>query len=130
MKHLLISIRFFILLLLCSCTTPPNNGLLDGQWQIMDITTNADGTVSHPKQHYYAFAQKLVSIRKVVSYHSETGNMRFTGDSIYLDMPYAKHDFVDRFGMDSTQTVFTVDELTNQTLRIHGKKYTLRCRRF
>ena len=119
----------FSLLSFISCTKPPGNGRLDGQWQVMDITNNVDGTLVKPKQMYYAFEQKLVNLRQV-GYYQHTGNMRYANDSIHINAPYIHATTANRFGMDSTSCVFRVDELTKETLRMHGKKYTLRCRRF
>ena len=115
--------------ILVACTTPPNNGKLDGQWQVMDITRISDGNVAKPKQMYYAFGQKITSLRQV-GHNSVIGNMHFVGDSIRIDLPYANAQTADRFGMDSVYTVFAVDDLTKEALVMHGKKYSLRCRKF
>ena len=119
----------FFFLILSACTTPPNNGDLDGQWQVMEIKTIKSGKITKPKKMYYAFGQTIMHLRQVGA-GTSTGNMHYYGDSIHIDLPFANAQTADRFGMDSVKTVFAVDVLTKETLCIHGKKYSLNCRKF
>ena len=116
-------------LALTLCTTPPNNGLLDGQWQITKIQDNATDSIRPKETLYYAFGQNIVNIRWT-NRHPEAGNLHYTADTIKIEMPTSSMKTIHQFGMDSTQTNFYVQQLDRKTLVMKGKKSTITCRRF
>ena len=80
--------RYIIVVLLTlivsACGKMPINGDLDGRWQIMKIAY-ASGEEEMPERAYYSVALHTINLMKV-DVTSQTGNMEYTGDSLFVVM--------------------------------------------
>ena len=99
-----------------ACGKMPINGDLDGRWQIMKIAY-ASGEEETPKRAYYSVALHTINLMKV-DVTSQTGNMEYTGDSLFVVMPVSKVEDLLPFGMNGTEQRFGVKELTSKYLSI------------
>lgn len=79
MKRYIITV--LLVLTASACGKRPINGDLDGRWQIMNIEyTSGDEEI--PERVYYNVALHTNNLMKVGS-TSQTGNMKYTGDSLF-----------------------------------------------
>ena len=100
-----------LLLMASACGKMPINGDLDGRWQIMKIEY-ASGEEEMPERAYYSVALHTINLMKV-DVTSQTGNMEYTGDSLFVVMPISKVEDLLPFGMNGTEQRFGVKELTS-----------------
>ena len=103
-----------LLLMASACGKMPINGDLDGRWQIMKIAY-ASGEEENPERAYYSVALHTINLMKV-DVTSQTGNMEYTGDSLFVVMPISKVEDLLPFGMNGTEQRFGVKELTSKHL--------------
>ena len=94
----------FIIILLAvlasACGKLPINGDLDGRWQIMKIEY-ASGEEDTPERAYYSIALHTINLMQVGG-GNQSGNMEYTGDSLFVTMPISTKEDLLPFGMDST----------------------------
>lgn len=117
-----------IALLVSGCGKLPINGHLDGQWQIMKIEY-ASGEVETPERAYYSVSLHTINLMKV-NVTSQTGNMEYTGDSLFVEMPISSVEDLRPFGMNSTEERFGVKELTKKHLVLQSDYARLEFRKF
>ena len=117
-----------LLLMAGACGKMPINGDLDGRWQIMKIEY-ASGEEEMPERAYYSVALHTINLMKV-DVTSQTGNMEYTGDSLFVVMPISKVEDLLPFGMNGTEQRFGVKELTSKYLVLQSDYVRLEFRKF
>ena len=117
-----------LVLIVSSCGKMPINGDLDGRWQIMKIAY-ASGEEENPERAYYSVALHTINLMKV-GVTSQTGNMEYTGDSLFVVMPISKVEDLLPFGMNGTEQRFGVKELTSKHLVLQSDYARLEFRKF
>ena len=117
-----------LLLMASACGKMPINGDLDGRWQIMKIEY-ASGEEEMPERAYYSVALHTINLMKV-DVTSQTGNMEYTGDSLFVVMPVSKVEDLLPFGMNGMEQRFGVKELTSKYLVLQSDYARLEFRKF
>ena len=117
-----------LLLMASACGKMPINGDLDGRWQIMKIEY-ASGEEEVPERAYYSVALHTINLMKV-GVSNQTGNMEYTGDSLFVVMPISKVEDLLPFGMNGTEQRFGVKELTSNHLVLQSDYARLAFRKF
>ncbi|MBC5642660.1 lipocalin-like domain-containing protein [Parabacteroides sp. BX2] len=117
-----------LLLMASACGKMPINGDLDGRWQIMKIEY-ASGEEEVPERAYYSVALHTINLMKV-GVSNQTGNMEYTGDSLFVVMPISKVEDLLPFGMNGTEQRFGVKELTSNHLVLQSDYARLEFRKF
>ena len=126
MKRYMIAI--LLMLIVGACGKMPINGDLDGRWQIMKIEY-ASGEEETPERAYYSVALHTINLMQV-GVTSQTGNMEYTGDSLFVEMPVSKIENLLPFGMNGTEQRFGVKELTSKQLVLQSDYARLEFRKF
>ena len=126
MKRYMIAI--LLMLIVGACGKMPINGDLDGRWQIMKIEY-ASGEEETPERAYYSVALHTINLMQV-GVTSQTGNMEYTGDSLFVEMPISKIENLLPFGMNGTEQRFGVKELTSKQLVLQSDYARLEFRKF
>ena len=116
------------MLMASACGKMPINGDLDGRWQIMKIAY-ASGEEEMPERAYYSVALHTINLMKV-DVTSQTGNMEYTGDSLFVVMSVSKVKDLLPFGMNGTEQRFGVKELTSKYLVLQSNYARLEFRKF
>lgn len=148
MKIRIYSILLFTLAMFTACDKLPENGDLDGMWQLMEISEG--GTVKNIKDSniYCSFQLKLFMLgskkdgsRAYFGYFEHKGNAirfyNFTFRSNYSEesnedklMTEKDIDVIRPWGFYSTDCTFEVKELTSSRLVITKDKTTITYRKF
>ena len=126
MKRYIIAV--LLILIVSACGKTPINGDLDGRWQIMKIEY-ASGEEETPERAYYSVALHTINLMQV-GVTSQTGNMEYTGDSLFVEMPISKIENLLPFGMNDTKQRFGVKELTSKHLVLQSDYARLEFRKF
>jgi len=126
MKRYMIAI--LLMLIVGACGKMPINGDLDGRWQIMKIEY-ASGEEETPERAYYSVSLHTINLMQV-GVTSQTGNMVYTGDSLFVEMPISKIENLLPFGMNGTEQRFGVKELTSKQLVLQSDYARLEFRKF
>mgnify|MGYP005979403449 FL=1 len=126
MKRYMIAI--LLMLIVGACGKMPINGDLDGRWQIMKIEY-ASGEEETPERAYYSVSLHTINLMQV-GVTSQTGNMEYTGDSLFVEMPISKIEDLLPFGMNGTEQRFGVKELTSKHLVLQSDYARLEFRKF
>ena len=121
-------IAVLLILIVSACGKTPINGDLDGRWQIMKIEY-ASGEEETPERAYYSVALHTINLMQV-GVTSQTGNMEYTGDSLFVEMPVSKIEDLLPFGMNDTEQRFGVKELTSKHLVLQSDYARLEFRKF
>ena len=121
-------IAVLLILIVSACGKTPINGDLDGRWQIMKIEY-ASGEEETPERAYYSVALHTINLMQV-GVTSQTGNMEYTGDSLFVEMPVSKIEDLLPFGMNDTKQRFGVKELTSKHLILQSDFARLEFRKF
>ena len=121
-------IAVLLILIVSACGKTPINGDLDGRWQIMKIEY-ASGEEETPERAYYSVALHTINLMQV-GVTSQTGNMEYTGDSLFVEMPGSKIEDLLPFGMNDTKQRFGVKELTSKHLVLQSDYARLEFRKF
>ena len=126
MKRYIIAV--LLILIVSACGKTPINGDLDGRWQIMKIEY-ASGEEETPERAYYSVALHTINLMQV-GVTSQTGNMEYTGDSLFVEMPVSKIEDLLPFGMNDTKQRFGIKELTSKHLVLQSDYARLEFRKF
>ena len=126
MKRYIIAV--LLILIVSACGKTPINGDLDGRWQIMKIEY-ASGEEETPERAYYSVALHTINLMQV-GVTSQTGNMEYTGDSLFVKMSVSKIEDLLPFGMNDTKQRFGVKELTSKHLVLQSDYARLEFRKF
>ena len=126
MKRYIIAV--LLILIVSACGKTPINGDLDGRWQIMKIEY-ASGEEETPERAYYSVALHTINLMQV-GVTSQTGNMEYTGDSLFVEMAVSKIEDLLPFGMNDTKQRFGVKELTSKHLVLQSDYARLEFRKF
>lgn len=121
-------IMVLLVLIASACGKMPINGDLDGRWQIMKIVY-ASGEEETPERAYYSVALHTINLMKV-GVSNQTGNMEYTGDSLFVVMPISTVEKLLPFGMNATEQRFGVKELTSNHLVLQSNYARLEFRKF
>ena len=121
-------IAVLLILIVSACGKTPINGDLDGRWQIMKIEY-ASGEEETPERAYYSVALHTINLMQV-GVTSQTGNMEYIGDSLFVEMPISKIEDLLPFGMNDTKQRFGVKELTSKHLVLQSDYARLEFRKF
>ena len=121
-------IAVLLILIVSACGKTPINGDLDGRWQIMRIEY-ASGEEETPERAYYSVALHTINLMQV-GVTSQTGNMEYIGDSLFVEMPISKIEDLLPFGMNGTEQRFGVKELTSKHLVLQSDYARLEFRKF
>ena len=121
-------VAVLLALIVSSCGKMPINRDLDGRWQIMKIAY-ASGEEENLERAYYSVALHTINLMKV-DVTSQTGNMEYTGDSLFVVMPVSKVEDLLPFGMNGTEQRFGVKELTSKYLVLQSDYARLEFRKF
>lgn len=114
--------------LVSACGKLPINGDLDGRWQIMKIEY-ASGEEDTPERAYYSIALHTINLMQVGG-GNQSGNMEYTGDSLFVTMPISTKEDLLPFGMNGTEQRFGVKELTSKQLVLQSDYARLEFRKF
>lgn len=117
-----------LILLISACGKMPINGDLDGRWQIMKIEY-ASGEEETPERAYYSVALHTINLMQV-GVTKQTGNMEYTGDSLFVSMPISTVEDLLPFGMNGTEQRFGVKELSSKHLVLQSDYARLEFRKF
>lgn len=126
MKRFIMAV--LLLIIAGACGKMPINGDLDGRWQIMKIEY-ASGEEETPERAYYSVYLHTINLMQV-GVTSQTGNMKYTGDSLFVVMPVSKVENLLPFGMNGTEQRFGVKELTSKRLVLQSDHARLEFRKF
>ena len=121
-------IAVLLTLIVSSCGKMPINGDLDGRWQIMKIAYTS-GEEDTPERAYYSVALHTINLMKV-DVSNQTGNMEYTGDSLFVVMPVSQVEDLLPFGMNGTEQRFGVKKLTSKHLVLQSDYARLEFRMF
>ena len=154
MKRTLLAALIFLTTALTSCDKLPENGRLDGMWQLMSIqyhnTAEGDSLVStQDRRIYWSVQLGLISIRSTTDYFHTNGIeaevlSRFTRttDSLHLTEIYTNHRTTDSLltdpsttllrptGIDGNKASFAIEHLTPSTLHLQSPYARLNFRKF
>ena len=117
-----------LMLIASACGKMPINGDLDGRWQILKIEY-VSGEEEIPERAYYSVALHTINLMKV-GVTNQTGNMEYTGDSLFVVMPISTVEDLLPFGMNGKEQRFGVKELTSKHLVLQSDYARLEFRRF
>ena len=126
MKRYIIAV--LLVLIVSACGKTPINGDLEGRWQIMKIEYTS-GEEETPERAYYSVALHTINLMQVGG-TSQTGNMEYTGDSLFVVMPISTVENLLTFGMNGTEQRFGVKELTSKHLVLQSDYARLEFRKF
>lgn len=130
-KSILILVTIVALLgSVAGCRKAPVNGDLDGQWQVMKIDYK-DSIDVVPEQVYYCFFLHTVNLSRVGG-GIVGGNMQYDegGKTLRLQFPYNDGKSLNLWGMDASETVFSIKELTGKRLVIESNIALIELRKF
>lgn len=115
-----------------SCQKSPINGDLDGMWQVMNVTPEPE-LQPIEERLYYNFYLHVCTL----SYYGggvTTGNMIFTGDSLFLDFPNAQTTEtlikLKQYGINSDHARFRIEKLNRSSLIMSSGETTVTLRKF
>lgn len=112
------------------CRKTPVNGDLDGQWQVMKIDYK-DSIDVVPDQIYYCFFLHTVNLSRVGGVNIG-GNMQYdeSGKTLRLQFPYNDGKSLNLWGMDASETLFEIKELTSKRLVLESDIAFVELRKF
>ena len=134
-----------LLCLLAGCKKAPMNSKIEGFWQLLEFTTEADGE-THPCNRIYYSIQLWVaevserggdlgagSFRGRYRYDEETNTVTLKEMSTYAtpeNSRPATREELHPFGLDSTDTTFDVIKADGKSLILKSDYATLTLKRF
>lgn len=134
-----------LLCLLAGCKKAPMNSNIEGFWQLLEFTTEADGE-THPCNRIYYSIQLWVaevserggdlgagSFRGRYRYDEETNTVTLKEMSTYATPEYSRpatREELHPFGLDSTDTTFDVIKADGKWLILKSDYATLTLKRF
>lgn len=125
-KYISLAIASLILLVSFGCRKWPQNGDLDGMWQIMSIECDDQESAIPPKA-YFCFERSICQIRTGRSF---TANMVYEDNTILLDFPYTEISDLKPFGIDCNPVSFEILHLSGKKLIMKNNYATLTLRKF
>lgn len=136
-KNLISGVVLILLvsIVMTSCSKMPQNGDLDGVWQVMYLSVDGKEV---PKQegtpNSYIYIQRSV-VQLARPDVGATGNMHYDNDKLSFDFPYSPEDPEERlvmsyFGIYEPEITYTIRELTKKRLVMESARTRLECRKF
>lgn len=125
----LIAMVFTLVSIATSCRKMPENGDLDGQWQVTSIEYVADGTVVYPKGIYYCLFRSVVNLTSR-EHATQSGNLHYQDKKLTLSMPYSTTEKLAPWGINSTETTFSVKQLSKNKMTLESDYSLIELRKF
>ena len=121
----------FLLVIAFACGKNPENGKLDGMWQLTEIESANGATVSKKSDRiYYSFQLHVVELRRI-GFREYRGHFNYTGDSLSLQISdYMTKDTCAFFGLKSMNDRFAIEFLTGSNMMLRRNDVRLRFRKF
>ena len=125
-KHLII-LTVCTLLLTLSCEKLPENGKLDGWWQVTEVQFARNGAYDSivpmkEQKIFWAVQLKLISITGISN--GTTGEtlcrFHYAGDRLQLTEMYVHHRDRDATGIDSNQADFAIEALDSKHMQLRS----------
>ncbi|MDE5886378.1 MAG: lipocalin-like domain-containing protein [Muribaculaceae bacterium] len=132
-----ISISLLLISLLVNlngCQKSPINGDLDGHWQVMKVTpTPAEEIIT--TRMYMGFYLHVCQLYYVDGGGWNTGNMRYEGNKLTLDFPYAIDNetaaaMMRQYGINSNPVTFTIETLTKDKMVLRDGETVVELRKY
>lgn len=115
MKKIGILLLLVIINYISGCDSKwPENGKLDGMWQLMEIVWE-EASEPHPERMYYSVQLKLINMRQIGG-DDVLGYFRYTGDSLHVCMRQTSKEIVRNFGLSDTIQSFGIEKLTKSRM--------------
>lgn len=126
--YLAVITLFTIILATTSCRKWPENGKLDGMWQIMSVEYS-DGTTTSRMKYYYNFQR---SICQLTGSSTCTGNMTYAKKEarLQIDFPESALSQLRPYGIAENPVIFKIIKLTNSSLILSNEYSTITFRKF
>ncbi len=146
MKKILSICGMLLLAILCnSCEKEPLNGDIEGQWQLLEFTTKADGEVHPCTRIYYSIQlwvvevaekqgpQGLTPFRGRYRYDESSRSLQMTEMSTYATPENSRPAEVwelTPYGLNNVNTTFKVVELDGKQMTLESDYAQLRFGKF
>lgn len=115
-----------------SCQKAPINGVLDGQWQVMEVSPEPETKLIEGNL-YYCFYLHVCQLSFYDGMFA-TGNMSFNDESLYLDFPSITSPFsklrLAQYGINENPITFTVEHIDRKSLILRHGDTTVTMRKF
>lgn len=121
----------FLLVIVFACGKNPENGKLDGMWQLTEIESAQGVSVAKkPDRIYYSFQLHVVELRRI-GFREYRGHFNYTGDSLSLQISdYMTKDTCAFFGLKSMNDRFAIELLTGSNMMLRRDSVRLKFRKF
>lgn len=106
----------------------PENGDLDGQWQILSIEYS-DGSIIQPKGYYYCLFRSVVNLTSRTN-AIQSGNLTYKDRKLSLSMPYSTAEQLKPWGIDNVETTFDVKQLSGSKMTLQSDYALIELRKF
>jgi len=130
-KILITGLLALLFVIVLACGKNPENGKLDGMWQLTEIESANGVSISKKSDRiYYSFQLQVVELRRV-GYNEYRGHFNYTGDSLSLNIhDYMIKDTCAFFGLKTMKDHFAIEVLTGSTMMLSRNDIRLRFRKF
>lgn len=138
MKKLTILFILTTIFSLSSCDKLPENGKLDGMWQLVQIDTEEGSNHAVKEQRlYYSVQLKLITLRGMSGSKYILGRFKHEGNTLSLydfrtggdEKPCSLED-LKPYGIYSAEPTFEVEKLTGSEMILKSEEATLYFRKF
>lgn len=125
-----IILAILLLFSACSCQKMSDNGLLDGNWQLMTLE-HLDGSVPpedmKDKKIYLALQLNMFSFQGL---NAERGTFNFVDNKLYFNFVNKEQTTIRYLGEKTDLQELTVEQLDRKTMTLTTKILRLSFRRF
>lgn len=130
-KLLITGLTALLLLMVLACGKNPENGKLDGMWQLTEIESANGVSISKKSDRiYYSFQLHVVELRRV-GFNEYRGHFNYVGDSLTLNIrDYMTKDTCAFFGLKTMHDEFAIEVLTGSNMMLNREGVRLRFRKF
>lgn len=133
MKNISTISRFILLAVILavsasSCRKMPENGDLDGQWQMRHVTY-ADGTGHDVTGMYYCMFRSVINLTSR-TIGMQSGNLSCHDKTLYLSFPYSTPDNLLPWAINATETTFAIEHLSHDRMVLKSDYATIEFRKF
>ncbi|MDE6753108.1 MAG: lipocalin-like domain-containing protein [Muribaculaceae bacterium] len=116
------------------CQKAPMNGDLDGMWNIVKVTPEPAEEIITQKL-YISFYMHVCQLSYPTGGGWMTGNMRYEGNTLSLDFPYAIGNetaevMLRQYGINSNPATFTIESLSKEKMVIRDGETVVELRKF
>ncbi|MDD4637277.1 MAG: lipocalin-like domain-containing protein [Bacteroidales bacterium] len=130
-KLIITGLAALLLVMVIACGKNPENGKLDGMWQLTEIESANGVSISKKSDRiYYSFQLHVVELRRI-GYDEYRGHFDYTGDSLSLHMrDYMIKDTCSFFGLKTMNDQFAIEVLTGSNMMLRRDNVRLKFRKF